>query len=118
MKMKRIWLWMALILFVAGSMGLAVTQEKSNLDKYLTGDYWKQQALTEIIPFWIPTIDKKGGGFFTNINQDGSVNQIGLKYPRMISRLVFGFSTAYLLTGDEKYLVYAKHGLNYLQKYG
>jgi mannobiose 2-epimerase len=118
MRLQRNWLWIALILFTVSSVGLAFAQEKADDEKYLTGEYWRQQALTEIIPFWLPTIDKKGGGFFTDINRDGSVSPNDLKYPRMISRIVYGFSTAYLLSGDEKYLGYAKHGFDYLQKYG
>jgi hypothetical protein len=66
--------------------------------------YWKTQALQYLIPFWEKTIDKDDGGFFTDINENGSVWGPGNKYPRMISRVVFGFSAAYMLSGDKRYL--------------
>jgi mannobiose 2-epimerase len=80
--------------------------------------HWKTQAIRDVIPFWEKTIDKDKGGFFTDIHEDGSVMGPGNKYPRMISRLVFGFSAAYLLSGDEKYLEYAAHGMDYLENSG
>jgi mannobiose 2-epimerase len=117
MKLKRIWPVLGLIWFIAGFIP-AFAKEQPDFTKYLAGEYWRQQALTEIIPFWIPTIDKKGGGFFTDIKNNGSIGWNRKKYPRMISRAVYGFSAAYLLSGDKKYLDFAKHGLNYLKKYG
>jgi mannobiose 2-epimerase len=84
----------------------------------LNPEHWKAQALRDVIPFWEKTIDKDEGGFFTDINEDGSARGPGNKYPRMISRVVFGFSAAYMLTGDEKYLEYAAHGMDYLVNFG
>lgn len=118
MKKRQIWPALFVALFVISCIVLTYAEEQPDFEKYLAGDYWKQQALTEIIPFWIPTIDKKGGGFFTDISNTGKNGWNRLKYPRMISRLVYGFSVAYLLSGDEKYLGFAKHGMDYLEKYG
>lgn len=116
--MKKVWLLLAFVILITGSIGLANAVEEPNLE-FMAGAYWKKQALEEIIPFWVPTVDRKGGGFFTDINRDGSVNpNSALKYPRMVSRAVYGFCAAYLLSGDEKYLTLAGHGLTYLQKYG
>ncbi|MBP7792373.1 MAG: AGE family epimerase/isomerase [Candidatus Goldbacteria bacterium] len=81
-------------------------------------EYWKSQALTDLIPFWENTIDRDDGGFYTDVEENGSVWGPGKKYPRMISRVIFGFCTAYLLSGDDKYLEYAKHGMDYLTNYG
>lgn len=36
----------------------------------------------------------------------------------MISRVTFGFCAAYLLSGDDKYLEFAKHGIEYLVNHG
>ncbi len=120
--MKKVWLLIIVVLLITSPIGLVSAQKTTDYEKFLTGDYWKQQAIKEIIPFWVPTIDPKGGGFFTDINQDGTVNSAPLKpllkYPRMVSRAVYGFCSAYLLSGDEQYLSLAKHGLNYLQQYG
>lgn len=120
--MKKLWLLLAVILLIISPAGLAANQERPDNERFLTGEYWKQQALNEIIPFWVSTIDHEEGGFFTDINRDGAVNSFPskplLKYPRMISRVVYGFCSAYLLSGDEQYLNFAKHGLTYLQQYG
>ncbi len=107
-------LWVLLVSLVL----FECAETKVDYSQYLQGDYWRSQALNDIIPFWVNTLDKKGGGYFTDIGRTGTIGKNPLKYPRMVSRLVYGFSTAYLLSGDEKYLNLAKHGLNYLKKYG
>lgn len=89
-----------------------------DLEKYTSPEYWQRQALVNMIPFWEKTIDRKNGGFYTNIMFDGTIDYTVGKYPRMISRIVYGFCVAYLLSGDEKYLQYAKHGMRYLIDYG
>ena len=91
---------------------------KANLDIYLDPNYWKNQALNDIIPFWEKTRDTTNGGYFTDVMFDGTVDPETGKYPRMISRIVYGFSIAYLLSGDDKYLEYAGYGLDYLTNYG
>lgn len=117
--MRKTWLLMVFVVLLISPIGLASVNPAPDLERFMTGDYWKQQAIDEIIPFWIPTIDEKDGGFFTAINRDGTIDSGSLpKYPRMISRLVYGFCSAYLLSGDEKYLDFAKHGFTYLQEYG
>jgi mannose/cellobiose epimerase-like protein (N-acyl-D-glucosamine 2-epimerase family) len=86
--------------------------------KYLDGEFWRQQGLTQIIPFWqshvIDTID---GAFYMNLSREGRPLPPWDKHPAMISRQVFGFTSAYLLSGDEKYLETAREGVNYLLKY-
>ncbi len=94
--------------------------EKKDIDfkPYLEANYWKNQALNDIIPIWEKTADKTNGGFFTDINRDGSIGHERGKYPRMLSRAVYGFTVAYLLSGDDKYLELAENGLEYLTNYG
>lgn len=117
--MKKAWLLLAFIVFFTGSLISVDATTDPMLKIFLTGDYWKQQALNEIIPFWVSTVDPKEGGFFTDINADGTIDPVSaLKYPRMVSRATFGFCTAYLLSGDEKFLTLAEHGFNYLQRFG
>ena len=86
-------------------------------DSVLNPDHWKNQAITNLIPFWENTIDTDNGGFFTNINEDGTQGAPANKYSRMISRVVFGFCAAYLISGDGQYLKFAKHGMDYLSQY-
>lgn len=80
-------------------------------------EYWKKQALNDIIPFWEKTIDREYGGFYTNVNEDGSVSDTADKYTRMHSRILFGFTAAYLLSGEDKYLDYAKHAFDFIDEY-
>ncbi len=112
------WLLVALGLLLTGWHGPALATQDRELAKFGAGDYWRDQALLEIIPFWIPTVDHKNGGYFTDVQNDGTIGKNPLKYPRMVSRLVYGFSTAYLLSGDPQYLDLAKHGLDYLRDFG
>jgi mannobiose 2-epimerase len=68
----------------------------------LSGNYWKEQALTDIIPFWTKYAqDKKSGAFFTNLDSLWVPFGSQDKYPSMISRHLFSYSVAYLLSGDE-----------------
>lgn len=116
MMKKRI--WMVLWVLLVGLVSFEYAESEINYGQYLGGDYWRRQALEDIIPFWANTLDKKEGGYFTDVGGAGAVGANPLKYPRMVSRLVFGYSVAYLLSGDEKYLFLAKHGMDYLEKYG
>jgi mannobiose 2-epimerase len=84
----------------------------------LSPEYWKTQALKDLIPFWEQTIDKEYGGFFTDTEVDGKVKTTSNKYPRMNSRAVYGFCAAYMLSGDDKYLDFAAHGMQYMKDYG
>ena len=86
-------------------------------DSVLNPGHWKTQAITNLIPFWENTIDNDNGGFFTNFNEDGTQGAPANKYTRMISRVVFGFCAAYLISGDDQYLKFAKHGMDYLSQY-
>lgn len=86
--------------------------------KYLDGEYWRQQGLTQIIPFWQSHVrDTVYGAYYTNLSREGTALPPWDKYPAMISRQVFGFTSAYLLSGDEKYLKTASEGVNYLLKF-
>ncbi len=79
--------------------------------------YWQSQAINNLIPFWEKTIDKDNGGFFTDVEEDGTVSPSSNKYTRMNSRIVYGFCAAYMLSGDDKYLEFAKHGMDFLGQY-
>lgn len=79
--------------------------------------YWHTQAMNDLIPFWGKTIDKENGGFFTDVEEDGTVSAASNKYTRMQSRIVYGFCAAYMLSGDDTYLALAKHGMDYMAEY-
>ena len=84
----------------------------------LEGSFWKNQALTDIPPYWTKySLDTVDGVFITN--PDSAWNQFGdtEKYPSMISRHIFSYSVAYLFTGDDKYLKIASDAVDFLLEY-
>lgn len=88
-------------------------------DDVLDGKYWRNQGLTQVIPFWQKhVVDTVNGGFFLNLSREGNPLPPFDKHPAMIGRQIYGFTCAYLLSGEEIYLKSAKHGAEYLLEYG
>ena len=91
---------------------------KQQNEDVLNGNFWKNQALTDILPYWTKySLDTVDGAFFTHL--DRSWNQITgtEKYPSMISRHVFSYSVAYLFTGEKEYLKIASDAVDFLLKH-
>ncbi len=69
----------------------------------MSGGYWKTQALEHIMPYWTGNaIDKKYGAFHTNLDSVWDLYGSRNKFPSMISRHLFSYSSAYLLSGDDE----------------
>lgn len=81
--------------------------------------------------FWMENAyDPVFGGFFSNVDQHGNVTTMipqrpgfgNTPYKRKSliaqSRHGYGFTRAFMLTGDEKYLMYAKSALDFLCDHG
>ena len=66
--------------------------------------------------FWLQTWDSQLGGFFTNIDKDGSVISGWGTNKNMLtqSRNAYGMVRAYMLTGDTTYLGFAKRALSWM----
>ncbi|MEN6602717.1 MAG: AGE family epimerase/isomerase [Bryobacteraceae bacterium] len=58
--------------------------------------------------------DTDHGGFYVNLDRQWRPVPPTEKTPLLISRHVYGFSTAYMLTGDQRYLQVARRGADYL----
>ncbi len=58
------------------------------------------------------------GGFFSSIAQNGSKLSTNQKSLIAQTRQAYGFTKAFMLTGDEKYLTYAKSAIDFLTTYG
>lgn len=102
----------AITLFIFCENGTAshVLQHKTN-----RGDYWRKQVLADIIPYWTTYArDTIYGGFYTNIGVQWELGDDARKYPSMISRHIFSYAVAYLLSGDEKYLDIARETKDFL----
>ena len=82
-------------------------------------DWWINQV-REIADFYINAQFEGGkidySKYRTNLYLDGSKLDSGIQETDTISRTVYGFATAYLLTGEERYLEAAEKGTKYLQE--
>ena len=108
---KCIFLIVSLFIYLTACSDLK-KQESENI---FSGDFWKEQALEEIMPYWTQhAIDHENGAFITNL--DSAWNQSGArgKYPSMIARHIFSYSVAFLLSGEDKYLDIAEETVDFL----
>jgi mannobiose 2-epimerase len=98
---------------------LSCTNSGITSDSKITdGEYWRQQGLTQIIPFWQKNArDTINGAFYLNLSREGIPLPSWDKHPAMISRQIFGFTSAYLMSGNETYLSTAREGAEYLMKH-
>jgi len=123
--MKKTLLLVVSLLFLVRAEINAQYTVKSDyiLNPDLNIDYVKSNA-----QFWIDhAYDPVKGGFFSNIDKVGNVLtsrdvHTNATYFRksLISqtRQGYGFTRAFMLTGDENYLNYAKSALDFLTNYG
>ena len=69
--------------------------------------------------FWIKyAYEPTYGGFYSQVNRDGSLRSTTKKSFMGQTRHGYGFTRAFMLTGDEKYLTYAKSALDFMTTYG
>ena len=81
----------------------------------LSGEYWKDQALNDIIPYWTKYgQDTKSGVFFTTLDSLWQPTGDQNKYPSMISRHLFSYSVAYLISGNKDHLAIADSTVKWL----
>lgn len=86
--------------------------------RVMAPEFWRTHALKDLIPRWAEHApDAENGAFFMNLSRDWKPLPPWDKVPALISRHVFGFSAAYLLSGDPKYLEIARQGADYLFRY-
>lgn len=84
-------------------------------EKVLTAEYWRKQALKDIIPYWHKHAqDKEHGGFYLALSREWKPIPPWEKSPPMISRDIYGFCAAFLLSGDERYWTAARQGVDFL----
>ncbi|MEE9440197.1 MAG: AGE family epimerase/isomerase [Saprospiraceae bacterium] len=68
--------------------------------------------------FWKKSVDWQDGGFYTEVKQDGTPELTSRKSFVQCSRHAYGFSRAFMVSGDEEYLNYAGHAIQYVYDYG
>lgn len=73
------------------------------------------QELQNILDYWMThTVDEANGGFFGQIDGDGTVHTDAPKGSVLNSRILWSFSAAYNLTGNKEYLSTADRAFDYL----
>ncbi len=84
----------------------------------LDGDFWKTQSLVEVLPWWTrAALDREGGAFHTYLDRQWRPGGNGEKFPSMISRNIFGYAAAYLMSGNETDLRIARDTVDFLLKH-
>ncbi len=77
-----------------------------------------ENELASILNFWMQyTIDEKNGGFTGQINFNNQVVETAGKGAVLNARILWSFSAAYNLTGNETYLQNAERAYQYICKY-
>ncbi|MCK4465936.1 MAG: AGE family epimerase/isomerase, partial [Bacteroidales bacterium] len=116
---KKVLFVMLVFLVVGQAVAAENAVDTTREQKFMNGEFWRDQVLTELIPYWYKHVpDEKHGAFYLNLSRDWQPKPPWDKMPAMISRQIFSFSTAYLLSGEEKYLNVAREAVDYLLKYG
>ncbi|NQV16007.1 AGE family epimerase/isomerase, partial [bacterium] len=69
--------------------------------------------------FWMNALDQERGGFYTNIDRYGNVISAWGTNKNLLTqtRNVYGFSRAYMMTGDDIYREYAEAGLDFMYEH-
>ena len=70
-----------------------------------------------ILPFWAGLTDEKNGGFYGWVDRDLNVNKAAHKGCILNSRILWTFSTAARVLGDEQWLTQARHALRFMERF-
>lgn len=82
------------------------------------GQLYQHELFARVIPFWLDHSVDPEGGYFTCLDRDGRVFDTD-KFIWLQGRAVWMLSTLYRLERkEEKWLDYALHGADFLEKYG
>ena len=112
--MRRMLTLLAVVLFSIIRAGADPGDNDRRLD-LLDGSRWRNLVLDDLIPLWYDSVrDAEHGAVYMNLSRDWKPQGPWNKVPAMISRQVFSFSAAYLLSGEDKYLAAAQEGADYL----
>lgn len=79
----------------------------------------EKNALESIFPFWTSEfiVDKENGGFYGRVTKDMEIIKEEPRALVLTGRLVYAFSNAYMMFGDDIYLDRAKRAFDYLMRY-
>jgi len=107
-------LWSSGLVFSAQKRDPVKAKTEEGME-FMDGTFWRDQVLDDLMPYWFEHVrDEDHGAFYTNLSREWKPMPPWDKIPAMISRQVFSFSAAYLLSGKDKYLEVAREGADYL----
>jgi mannose/cellobiose epimerase-like protein (N-acyl-D-glucosamine 2-epimerase family) len=88
----------------------------------LAGDTWLRHLREELLPYWeVPdALGTPVGNFPSFRDQEGNLDPARGTFRGVstLARGVYGYSVAFHLTGDERYLTYARAGLEWVEEHG
>ena len=77
----------------------------------------KKELTEHIIPFWKGLRDDEYGGYYGYLSHELCLNKKAVKGCILNSRILWFFSNAYLVLGDEDLLLEAKHAFDFLKRF-
>ena len=77
----------------------------------------EQELKEHIIPFWMGMQDKEFGGYYGMLDLDLNLDKKATKGCILNSRILWFFSNAYLMYGENSLLDAAKHAYDFMKKY-
>ena len=92
--------------------------DRAEVPEVLQGDTWLRHHREDLMPYWdmpealgdpvgnFPSFRGRAGELLPEVNTNRGLSTL--------ARGVYGYSLAYLLTGEERYLTYAKAGLDWI----
>ena len=75
----------------------------------------KAHLTEKIIPFWKALRDDEFGGYYGYMDYDLKLDKKAVKGCILNSRILWFFSNAYMLLGDESLLQEAEHGFAFMK---
>lgn len=106
------------LLIISGWLVMTTVLYAQQDERYLDPEYWKKQALETILPPWTLNAQDTNGSFFGTLNREWTPQPDAQKYPSMLSRHLFSYTAAFMLSGDADYLDIATSIKKYLIRYG
>ena len=72
--------------------------------------------IRSILNFYDPICIDENGGFYHFFKDDGKIYDSTTRHLVSSTRFVFNYAMAYMEFGDPKYLEFAQHGLEFLER--
>jgi mannose/cellobiose epimerase-like protein (N-acyl-D-glucosamine 2-epimerase family) len=94
----------------------AESDDAGDVPEVLKGDTWLRHHAEDLMPYWdMPeAFGEPVGNFPSFRGRAGELTELTNRGLSTLARCVYGYSLAYMLTGRERYLTYAKAGLDWI----